>query len=47
MNGQQVREREGGREKACICVRACLSTSVPKLLLLISYEHKTQATAEG
>jgi len=40
-------EKEGESEKACICVHACLSTSAPKLLLLILYEHKPQATAEG
>lgn len=40
-------EKEAGSEKARICLHACLFTSVPKLLLLISFNHKPQATAEG
>lgn len=40
-------EKERGREKAHICVHACLLPFVPKLLLFISYEYKPQAIAEG
>lgn len=40
-------EKEGGREKTCICVHVCLFTSVPKHLLWISYEHKVLKARGG